>query len=436
MVEAFETGMVVRREVRHAGAVFDFRWMPVADEGYANIYGVDVTEQKVLQDQLRQAQKLEAVGRLAGGVAHDFNNMLQTILGYTELLLAETDASGHVHEQLLEIRGAGRRSAALTRQLLAFARKQTIAPKVLDLNDTIGCMLKMLQRLIGEDIDLRWHPDADLGSVEMDPAQVDQVLANLAVNARDAIGGVGTLTIETHNVEIDAHYADRHAEVDPGRYVMLAVSDDGSGMDAETLDNIFEPFFTTKSATEGTGLGLATVYGIAKQNRGFVHVYSEPGQGTTFRIYLPRCDRRAEAAPATPEISELPRGTETVLVVEDEASLLGLCEQVLRRLGYAVLAERLPEDALAAAAAHDGPLHLLLTDVVMPQLSGRDLWDRLRAERSDLKCLFMSGYTANAIAHRGVLDAGLHFVQKPFSVLDLAVKVRRVLDASEEVARP
>jgi PAS domain S-box-containing protein len=395
----------------------------------------DITEQKrteeerqKLQAQFTQAQKMESVGRLAGGVAHDFNNMLSVILGYTELALDRVDQSDPLHADLQEIYKAAKRSTEITRQLLAFARKQTISPKVLDVNETVEGMLKMLRRLIGEDIDLAWRPEEGLFPVKMDPAQIDQILANLCVNARDAIAGVGKITIETHMVTFDAAYCADHAGFVPGDFVLLAVSDDGCGMDKETLSKIFEPFFTTKDVNQGTGLGLATVFGIVKQNNGFINVYSEPGQGTTFRIYLARHVGAAEKL-SVETVTEIPasRG-ETVVLVEDEPAIIRMCQVMLERLGYQVLATGTPSEALRLAENHAGEIDLLITDVIMPEMNGRDLADRLYVLFPDLKTLFMSGYTANVIAHRGVLDEGVNFIQKPFSIKDLSVKVRATLD--------
>ncbi|MDS4027969.1 MAG: GAF domain-containing protein [Candidatus Contendobacter sp.] len=379
-----------------------------------------------LEAQLRQAQKMEAIGRLAGGVAHDFNNMLAVIAGHADLALEQMTPDSPLHADLLAIQKATQRSADLTRQLLAFARKQTIAPQVLDLNETIAGMLNMLGRLIGEDIDLLWKPASTLWPVNMDPSQIDQIMANLVVNARDAIASVGKITIETGQVEFDESYCETHADFIPGQYVLLAVSDNGCGMDKVVLTQLFDPFFTTKPRGRGTGLGLAMVYGIVKQNHGFINVYSELGQGSTFKIYLPRhAAEPAETHTTLPAI--MPTGAETVLLVEDEEALLKLSAQLLGRLGYTVLAAGGPNQALQLAASHPGVIHLLLTDVIMPDMSGRDLWQRLSALRSDLKCLFMSGYTANVIAHHGVLDEGVHFLQKPFSREALAAKVREAL---------
>ncbi len=385
-------------------------------------------EREKLQAQLSQAQRLESVGRLAGGVAHDFNNMLGVILGRAELALERVEPGHPLEVDLQEILHAAGRSAEITRQLLAFARKQTIAPVVLDLNETVEGMLRMIRRLIGEDIDLAWLPRTGLWPVRMDPSQLDQVLANLCVNARDAIHGVGKVTIETDRVVFDEAYCADHPDFVPGRYVMLAVSDDGCGMDGETLDRIFEPFFTTKEAGRGTGLGLSTVHGIVRQNGGFIHVYSESGKGTTFRIYLPPCeDEERQTQAAGSEEMPLGRG-ETVLVVEDDESILKMTQTMLDRLGYPVLAVGTTAEAERLSEEYSGEIHLLITDVIMPGMNGRDLAERCRAARPGMKCLFMSGYTANVIAHQAVLDEGVHFIQKPFSMEELAVKVQRVLN--------
>lgn len=383
-------------------------------------------ERARLQVQLTQAQKMESVGRLAGGVAHDFNNMLGVILGHAELALEQLPPDGSLYSDLDEIRKAAQRSADLTRQLLAFARKQTIAPRVLDLNATIESMVKMLRRLIGEDVDLVWLPAADLWRVRLDPGQVDQILANLCVNARDAIAGVGKVTLETANVVFDEDYCAQHAGCTPGEFVMLAVSDNGCGMDKETMSRLFEPFFTTKNLGQGTGLGLATVYGVVKQNQGVINVYSEPGLGTTFKIYLPR-EATGEPEPETSGPSAVAGGSETVLVVEDEPAILDLVRRVLEKLGFEVLAARSPKEALDLAGEHPGRIDLLLSDVIMPGMNGRDLACALRASRPSVRQLFMSGYTANVIAHHGVLDAGVHFLQKPFSPNDLVTKVKKAL---------
>ncbi|MHB8910299.1 MAG: response regulator [Syntrophales bacterium] len=398
-------------------------------ESFVNITDRKRTEEERerLQAQLLQAQKMESVGRLAGGVAHDFNNMLGVILGHVDLVMDETDPSQPLYGNLQEIRKAAERSAELTQQLLAFARKQIISPKVIDLNDTVEGMLKMLRRLIGEDIDLAWLPGAGLSPVKADPSQIHQVLANLCVNARDAIAGMGKVTIETDDVAFDAEYCADNPGLSPGAYVLLAVSDDGCGMDKETLNRLFEPFFTTKEMGQGTGLGLAMVYGIVKQNQGFINVYSEPGKGTTFKIYLPRHRGQTEQPQPEGPVKQAPRGQETILVVEDEPEMLEVITMLLRRQGYTVLAASTPGEAIRQAGEYKGEIDLLMTDVVMPEMNGRDLASHLLSLHPKLKRLFMSGYTANVIAHHGVLEEGMHFIQKPFSTMDLAVKVRQVL---------
>ncbi len=381
-------------------------------------------EQEMLRSQLLQAQKMESVGRLAGGIAHDYNNMLGVIIGYTELLIDKIESDDPIQEDLREIMKAAMRSSDITRHLLAFARKQTIEPKILDLNETVEGMLKMLRHLIGEDIDLSWKPLSGLWAVKIDPSQLDQILANLCVNSRDAISDVGKVTIETDNVLFDDEYCEVHPGFIPGEYVMLAVSDDGCGMDRDILDKLFEPFFTTKDVGKGTGLGLAMIYGTVKQNEGFINVYSEPGKGTTFRIYLPR--HGAAVRPNDESVKEavpLANG-ETIMVVEDESSILQLAKTILERLGYAVLSASTPDMACTISKEHPGKISLLITDVVMPGMNGRDLAGILRKEHPGLKVLFMSGYTANVIAHHGVLDEGVQFIQKPFSHKSLAFKVR------------
>ncbi len=390
-------------------------------------------ERENLQNQLIQAQKMESVGRLAGGVAHDFNNMLGVILGYTQVALEGMGPSNPLFSGLEQVQKASERAAGLTRQLLAFARRQTIIPQVLDLNETVEGMLKMLHRLIGEDIDLAWQPMRDLWPVKMDPSQVDQLLANLCVNARDAIADVGKVTIETQGLSFDEDYCRGHVGYVPGDYVLLAVSDNGCGMDKKTQEHIFEPFFTTKEAGMGTGLGLSTVYGIIQQNSGFINVYSEPGKGTTFKIYLPRYVGPDGIARASRSLASPPQGHgETVLVVEDDPALLDLSVSMLKAEGYAVLPAAAPEEAVRLAEEHVGEIQMLLTDVVLPGMNGRELESRVRLARPAMRTLFMSGYTANVIAHHGVLDAGVEFLAKPFSKSDLAAKVRSVLDSGAE----
>ncbi|EMS79690.1 PAS domain-containing hybrid sensor histidine kinase/response regulator [Desulfotignum phosphitoxidans] len=390
-----------------------------------------VAEKETLQAQLHQSQKMESVGRLAGGVAHDFNNMLGVILGHTELALLQADENHDLYGDLKEIQTAAQRSADVTKQLLAFARKQTFSPKQLDLNDTVESMLNMLRRLIGEDIDLVWKPSTHIWPIKMDPTQVDQILANLCVNARDAIDGVGNVTIETGISKIDEKYCDEHPGFVPGNFVMLAVSDNGCGMDKDTLENLFEPFFTTKEVGKGTGLGLATVYGIVKQNNGFINVDSEPGQGSTFNIYLPPMVENEEDDQTMFPKKSTAGGTETILLVEDEPSILRMTQIMLERKGYAVLAATTPTAAVEKAKDHSDPIDLLITDVVMPEMNGRDLAGQITALYPDIQLLFMSGYTADVIDHQGVLDAGVAFIQKPFSMADMSEKVREVLDEAK-----
>jgi two-component system sensor histidine kinase EvgS len=386
---------------------------------------VDITERKELEQQLLQAQKLESIGRLAGGVAHDYNNMLGVILGSAELGLKQIEPEHPVHARLEQIHSAARRSADITRQLLAFARKQTIAPQVLDLNTAVEQMLNMLRRLIGEEIELTWLPGTDTGQVEIDPVQLDQLLANLCVNARDAISGSGKITIETANVQFDAAYCKTHQGFKPGSYVMLAVSDNGCGMDKETQEHIYEPFFTTKDSGKGTGLGLATVYGIVKQNQGFINLYSEPGRGTTFRIYLTRHTRETTAPAHKEELSPAGHGQQ-ILVVEDEPTMLELSVMMLEELGYEAIGAQTPNEALRIAKENPH-ISLLLTDVVMPGMNGRELAHQLQEQHPQLKTLYMSGYTANVIAHHGVLEKGVSFIQKPFSLEDLGEKLKELL---------
>ncbi len=355
--------------------------------------------------------------------------MLNVILGNAELAMAKTGPDDPLQNELAEIHEAADRSAEITRQLLAFASRQTIAPQALDLNEMIEKMLKMLHRLIGENIHLAWHPSENVWPVWMDPSQLDQILANLCVNARDAISDVGKITIETGTKIFDAAYCAENAGFIPGRFSMLAVSDNGCGMDRNTLSNLFEPFFTTKGPGQGTGLGLATVYGIVKQNKGFIKVYSEPGSGTTFRIYLSAHNQAAEPVPLKNTVHAPAGNGETVLIVEDEKAISTLIVKILDQLGYRVLEAGTPGRAMELAEAHTGSIHLLITDVVMPEMNGRDLADQMTARHPGLKVLFMSGYTANVIAHHGVLDKEIHFLQKPFSKLELAVKIRETLES-------
>ena len=396
----------------------------------------DITERKRAEEalhrseeQLRQAQKMEAVGKLAGGVAHDFNNLLTAITGHSEMCLRGLTPANSLYRHVDEIKKAGDRAAALTRQLLAFSRKQILQPEVLDLNHIVVELSKMLQRLISEDIDLLMGLAADLGKVKADPNQLEQVLMNLVVNARDAMPKGGKLTIETSNAYVGEEFVARQGSVRPGRYVVLAVSDSGCGMDAQTQARIFEPFFTTKEVGKGTGLGLSTVYGIVKQSEGSIWVYSEVGKGTTFKVYLPSVEGQVKEVAEGIENLDLLRGDETVLLVEDEEVVRKMAAEILRETGYYVLEAEHPNEALILAAQYDGVIHLMLTDVVMPQMSGRDLAERLTPLRPDMKVLYMSGYTDDAIVHHGVLEEGTAFIAKPFSIDALARKVRETLDA-------
>ncbi len=388
----------------------------------------DITENLRLATQSQKAEKMEAVAQLAGGVAHDFNNMLGVIIGYTELVMNKIEPILPVQAYLEEILKAARRSTDVISKLLAFARRQSITPKVLDLNEVVESTLGTLERLIGEDVELVWVPEVNIWRVNIDPGQIDQILANLIINARDAITRVGKITVETKKVVLDEAYCADHLGASPGEFVMLAVSDDGSGMDKETLAKVFEPYFTTKAGAQETGLGLATVYGIVKQNNGYIDVYSEPEKGATFKIYLPR-----HAADETVEgkqegVVELPQsGGETVLVAEDEILILKLTGRVLEELGYNVLLANTPDKAIRLAREHSGEIHLVVADVVMPEMNGRELVKRLQSFHPNLKSLYMSGYTASVISRRGLLDEGTFFLQKPFSKKELAEKTRMAL---------
>ena len=383
-------------------------------------------ERQRLSLQLAQAQKLESVGRLAGGVAHDFNNMLSIIIGHIEIALDDIDPSDPLHSVFMEIRKAAERSSNLVRQLLAFARKQNITPKVIDLNDTVDEMISMLKRIIGEDIILTWIPDNTPCILKMDPGQIDQILANLCVNARDAIKTAGRVTIRTFSTIPDDAFGQDHEDFVPGDYIQLVVSDNGCGMDAQTRSNIFEPFFTTKDIGKGTGLGLATIFGIIKQNKGYIEVESEVGRGTTIKIALPRFHGPADIQPAIPPRSP-GRGQETILLVEDQPELLRTIKGILERSGYQVLCATTPGMAVDLARSHADTIDLLITDVIMPEKNGLETSEQIQPFHPQIKTLFMSGYTANVIAHHGVLDGGINFIQKPFSKNDLETKVWAVL---------
>jgi len=426
------TGQNVTYELEWQKHIFDSHVQPLksSDGQLLGVIGValDITDRKHLADQLRVSQKMQAVGELAGGVAHDFNNLLMIVKGHAEMLLERIADSSSARHNLEQIQGATERAATLTRQLLAFSRKQVLQPKVLDLNDVVAGMIKMFARVIGENIDLAFLPGSKLAPVKADPGQMEQVLLNLVVNARDAMPDGGRLTIETCNVELDRVSASQHPVMEAGSYVMLIVTDTGCGMDAGTQARIFEPFFTTKGQGKGTGLGLATVYGVVKQSGGFIWVYSEVDHGTTFKIYLPQVTADLERAISEKTSRGIDRGTETVLFVEDEESVRELVRDYLRKSGYRVLDAADGIQALAVAGAYTGPIHILVTDVVMPRLSGRELVTRITAARPELKILYISGYTDDSIFRHGVLEGGVAFLQKPFNLKDLTQKIRQVLD--------
>jgi len=420
---------------RHADGSFrwtrcDIRLIRDADGQPVEAVGSwsDITERKQLEEQYRQAQKMEAVGRLAGGVAHDFNNLLTIIMGYSEICLAQLRPEDPLRAPMTQIRKAGERAAGLTRQLLAFSRKQVLMPVVLDLNAIIAEMEKMLRRLIGEDVILTVHAGADLWKVKADPGQMEQVVMNIVVNARDAMPRGGKVLLETSNIELDHGYVQTHPEAKPGDYVLLAISDSGCGIDASVKARIFEPFFTTKDPTKGTGLGLSTVFGIVNQSGGHIEVYSEVGQGTTFKIYLPRDQSGGPVASLSRIVEPVRGGTESILLVEDEEGVRTLARTVLQQHGYAVLDAMNGGYALVICETRSQPIDLMITDVVMPHFSGRQLAERLATRQPAMKVLFMSGYTDDAIVHHGVLESGMPFLQKPFAPEALARKVRDVLD--------
>jgi len=425
------TGQSVTHEIEWQKHVFDSHVQPLkgSDGQLLGVIGValDITDRKHLADQLRVSQKMQAVGELAGGVAHDFNNLLMIVKGHAEMLLDRIDSSSARHN-LEQIQGATERAATLTRQLLAFSRKQVLQPKVLDLNNVVAGMIKMFSRVIGENIDLAFLPGSKLAPVKADPGQMEQVLLNLVVNARDAMPDGGRLTIETCNVELDSVSASQHSVMEAGSYVMLIVTDTGCGMDAGTQARIFEPFFTTKGQGKGTGLGLATVYGVVKQSGGFIWVYSEVDHGSTFKIYLPQVTADLERGAIEKTSRGAHPGTETILFVEDEQSVRELVRDYLGKSGYRVLQAADGVQALEVAAAHKGPIHILVTDVVMPRLSGRELVTRITGSRPAIKILYISGYTDDSIFRHGVLEGGVAFLQKPFNLKDLAQKIRQVLD--------
>jgi nitrogen-specific signal transduction histidine kinase/CheY-like chemotaxis protein len=407
---------------------------PVIDAGYINIYARDVTEQRNLEQQLFQSQKMDAIGRLAGGVAHDFNNVLTAIIGYSDFLHMHLGKDDPLQQEVEEIRKAGQRAASLTQQLLAFSRRQIFQVKVLDLNAIITGMEKMLRRLIHESVSIDFILDPSLGRIRADASQMEQVLLNLVINASEAMPQGGKLMIETANTELDESYARMHVSVKPGSFVRLAVSDTGTGMNEETRDHLFEPFFTTKKEGKGTGLGLSMVYGIVKQSGGAIWVYSEPGKGAAFKIYLPRVFEEAQKV-SEERIDEAPaNGTETVLVVEDEEMIRQIISVTLTEYGYTALLAKDGEEAQAICASAQGPIHLLLSDVVLPGMSGRESAKRLVSKRPGMRVLYMSGYTANAIVHHGALEPGIAFIQKPFSPATLLRKMREILDSKDAPA--
>jgi len=391
-------------------------------------FAQDVTERVALEERLLQSQKMEAIGGLAGGIAHDFNNLLTVILGYTQFL-SDGLAPGRLADSTGQIKSAAERAAGITRQLLAFSRKQVLSPRIIDLNDIVANLDSLLRRLIGEDIEVLTVPAADLGSVRADPGQVEQVIMNLALNARDAMPRGGKLTLETANAELDEAYAEEHQPLTPGRYVMLAVTDTGLGMTPDVQARIFEPFFTTKEVGKGTGLGLSTVYGIIKQSGGYIWVYSEPGQGTSFKIYFPRVEQPAQTVGSDKRFGAVQPGTETILLVEDDPQLRDLTSTVLAQCGYKVLVAGSPEEGLEISKANHQDIRLLITDVVMPRMNGRQLAEQVLKIAPDMRVLYISGYTSDAIVHYGVLDEGLWFLSKPFTLAALVNKVREILDA-------
>jgi two-component system, cell cycle sensor histidine kinase and response regulator CckA len=443
VVETFRDGGLheITRQIMQAGERRDYRVVssPVRNDS-GKVTAViemieDITGRISLEAQLLQAQKLESIGRLAGGVAHDYNNMLGVILGYAELAQTKLSPSDPVYRDLQEILKAGRRSVEITRQLLGFARKQTIDPKVIDLNDTVASILKMLGPLIGEDIDLVWLPGTDLSPVLLDPAQLDQIMANLCINARDAISGAGKITVETAMTTFDKAYCEAHKGFIPGDFACLTVSDNGCGMEKEIQKKIFDPFFTTKEAGQGTGLGLSTVYGIVKQNRGFINVYSEPAKGTIFRVYLH--GHKSEPSRCFQESTNKATAGhgEIILVVEDDAGIQKLAKLMLEKLGYIVLTAGSAREALQISETRGHEIRLVITDVIMPEMNGRELADHLKVLEPELDILFMSGYTSDVISRLGILEEGIHFIEKPFSVASLAGKVQEVLGNSSYMTK-
>jgi two-component system cell cycle sensor histidine kinase/response regulator CckA len=425
---AWERGESREIEVREEGMTFVVTFVPFISAGYVNLYGRNVTEEKSLAEKLTQSQKMEAIGRLAGGIAHDFNNILQVISGYCDVLKDKLTGDNPLRKDIVEIARAAQRAATLTAQLLAFSRKQILRPRVVNTRELVHSMEKMLERVIGEDVDLRTFLNPETGNIRADPGQLEQVLLNLAVNARDAMPSGGKLTIETDNRIFDESYAREHPGAKAGRYVRITVSDTGVGMTPEAYRHVFEPFFTTKEKGKGTGLGLSTVYGIVKQSGGYINCYSEQGKGTTFTIYLPLSAEEPEETPAASPRTPAPKGKETILLVEDDEAVRKFTREVLEREGYSVLEASDGEEALSEASSFNIEVTLLVTDVVMPHMSGKELAHKLEELFPRMKKLFISGYTANAIVHRDVLDSGLEFMQKPFSSREFLSKVRDILD--------
>ena len=426
LAHSWDSGEKQEIEVREASLTYSVTITPIAAAGYINLYGKDVTEEKALAQRLNQAQKMEAIGQLTGGVAHDFNNVIQIITGYCEVLKQKVSEENRTY--LAEITKAANRAATLTGQLLAFSRKQTLKPQIVDTKEIIHSMQKMLERIIGEDIELRTIIDPDTGTFLADPGQMEQVLLNLAVNARDAMPSGGELTIETANRTFDDEYVRDHPGAKAGQYVRIAVSDTGGGMDQETLSHIYEPFFTTKEKGKGTGLGLSTVYGIVKQSEGYINCYSEKGKGTTFTIYLPLTLEKVDKPFVTVSRKTAPKGTETILLVDDDSAVRSIAKIVLEGAGYVVIEASGGEEALAEVLARKLIVELLVTDVVLLRMSGKELSLKLKEICPNARILYASGYTANVISHHGTLDAGVDFLQKPFSSLELLTKVREILD--------
>ena len=414
-VEISSKNVAFENQVYHMAYVRD-----ISDRVNAN------KERETLEAQLIQSQKMESIGRLAGGVAHDFNNMLSVILGYSELIKTKLAPDDPIMRDFEQIQRAAKRAQDITQQLLAFSRKQVFEPKILNINELIHCFENNLSRLIGEDIELKFFPSRDIENIEFDPTQIEQILMNLAINARDAMPAGGNLTFETANVSLDEAYCREHVGFIPGNFVQISVSDNGNGMDTETISHIFEPFFTTKEIGKGTGLGLATVYGIVKQGGGFINVYSEPGRGTTFKIYIPVSTGDIESLNIDEDQGPV-LGSEAVFLVEDDEMVRKMVEVSLRKLGYTVLSAAGPEEALAIFPKEKNTVDLLITDVVMPKMNGKVLYKRLKSVRPDLKVLYMSGYTANVIVDHGVLNKGVQFISKPFSIIELSNKVRNAL---------